>query len=114
MTHIVAPGPAARRQDFPESWRFDGKPLTWQAPSPRATVDRMSRLAMIAVLAAAVAAVLLNVVLLNRASSGNDPVGKLGPIAHLPAQGLRPAPAGRHPALDGPGPGGRQGRLGGS
>ena len=60
----------------------------------RATVDGMSRLAMIAVLAAAVAAVVLNVVLLNRASSGNDPVGKLGPIARLPAQGLRPAPPG--------------------
>ena len=49
---------------------------------------------MIAVLAAAVAAVMLNVVLLNRASSGNDPVGKLGPIARLPASGLGPAPPG--------------------
>ena len=54
----------------------------------------MSRLAMISVLAAAIAAIVLNVVLLNSAASGNDPVGKLGPIARLPSQGLRPAPPG--------------------
>lgn len=49
---------------------------------------------MTAVLAAAVAAVVINVLLLNRVSSSNDPVGKLGPIARLPSQGLRPPPPG--------------------
>ena len=37
------------------------------------------------VLAGAVAAVVLNVVLLNRASGGNDPVGRLRPTATVPA-----------------------------
>jgi hypothetical protein len=46
------------------------------------------------VLAAAASAVLLNVLLLNRASSSNDPVGKLSPTAHLPAQDLPAAPPG--------------------
>ena len=42
----------------------------------------MSRLATVAVvLAAAASAVLLNVLLLNQASSSNDPVGKLTPAA---------------------------------
>lgn len=55
----------------------------------------MTRFTTIAVvLAAAVAAVLLNVLLLNRASSSNDPVGKLTPTAHLPSQSLKPAPRG--------------------
>ncbi len=63
---------------------------------------------MIAVLAAAIAAVILNVVLLNSASSGNDPVGKLGPIARLPSQGLRPAPPGIIQPSTGPGPGRRR------
>ena len=55
----------------------------------------MTRLATITVvLAAAAAAVLLNVLLLDRASSSNDPVGKLSPTAYLPAKGLAPAPPG--------------------
>jgi hypothetical protein len=55
----------------------------------------MTRLATLTlVLAAAASAVLLNVLLLNQASSSNDPVGKLTPTAHLPAQGLPPAPPG--------------------
>jgi hypothetical protein len=55
----------------------------------------VTRVATIAVvLAAAAAAVLLNVLLLNRASSSNDPVGKLTPTAHLPRQSLVPAPRG--------------------
>jgi len=49
---------------------------------------------MIFVLVAAIAAITLNVVLLNSAASGNDPVGRLGPIARLPSQGLRPTPPG--------------------
>ncbi len=35
---------------------------------------------------AAAAAVLINVALLRTATSNNDPVGKLTPRAHLPAQ----------------------------
>ena len=55
----------------------------------------MTRLATLTlVLAAAASAVLLNVLLLNQASSSNDPVGKLTPTAHLPAQGLPAAPPG--------------------
>jgi hypothetical protein len=54
----------------------------------------MSRWATIFVLAAAIAAIILNVVLLNSAASSNDPVGKLGPIARLPSPGLHPAPPG--------------------
>lgn len=50
--------------------------------------------AIAAVLAAATVAVLLNVLLLNQASSSNDPVGKLTPTASIPAQKLRPAPKG--------------------
>lgn len=46
----------------------------------------MTRLAAaVAVVAAVAAAVLLNLVLLDRASSRNDPVGKLSPKANLPA-----------------------------
>jgi len=47
---------------------------------------------VVLVLAAAAAAVLLNLVLLDRASSRNDPVGKLRPQANLPAapQVVRP------------------------
>jgi hypothetical protein len=45
----------------------------------------MTRLATIALVLAAVAGVvLLNLVLLDRASSRNDPVGKLSPAAHVP------------------------------
>ena len=55
----------------------------------------MNRLASTAlVLAAGVAVVLLNLVLLHYGSSGNDPVGKLGPTARLPSQRISPAPAG--------------------
>lgn len=55
----------------------------------------MTRLAVFAVvLAAGAAAVLLNVLLLNQASSAGDPVGKLSPTAYLPARGLPPAPPG--------------------
>jgi hypothetical protein len=54
------------------------------------------------VLAAAGAVVLLNVVLLGRASSSSDPVGRLQPRANLPA-----APAGtvrpQHGPLEGEG-----------
>jgi hypothetical protein len=110
------------RRDFAESWRFaretlairsrpaypgrctvgkfNQKEVLDRAADPstpaetRQDVDSVSKLAMIAVVAAAVVAVLLNVVLLNSTSSGNDPVGKLGPIARLPARGLRPAPPG--------------------
>lgn len=53
----------------------------------------MSRFGSIAVvLAAAVVAVALNVLLLNTASSGNDPVGKLTPMASLPSQTEPQAP----------------------
>ena len=53
-------------------------------------------LSMIAVvLAAGAAAVLLNIVLLGNASSGDIPVGKLGPTAQMPTQQrLLPAPSG--------------------
>ena len=56
----------------------------------------MNRLASIVLIVAvaAVAAVFLNVLLLDQVSSSNDRVGKLGPIARLPAQGLPPAPPG--------------------
>jgi hypothetical protein len=42
-------------------------------------------IAVLLVAAAAAAAVLLNLVLLGRASAGNDPVGQLKPRANLPA-----------------------------
>ena len=42
-------------------------------------------LAVLLVAAAAAAAVLLNLLLLGRASAGNDPVGQLKPRANLPA-----------------------------
>jgi hypothetical protein len=42
-------------------------------------------LAVLLVAAAAAAAVALNVLLLGKASAGNDPVGRLSPKAHLPA-----------------------------
>jgi hypothetical protein len=54
----------------------------------------MSRLGMAVVVVAAVAAVLLNVLLLDRVSGGSDPVGKLGPIASLPGRPLPAAPPG--------------------
>ena len=52
--------------------------------------------AIVGVVIAVAAAILLNVVLLNRASSSSDPVGKLTPSARLPGQSRRlpPAPAG--------------------
>jgi hypothetical protein len=40
---------------------------------------------MVVVAAAVAAAVIVNLVLLDRASSANDPVGKLRPTANLPA-----------------------------
>ena len=44
------------------------------------------KLLVVLVAAAAVAAAIAaNVVLLGRASAGNDPVGRLSPRAHLPA-----------------------------
>jgi hypothetical protein len=44
------------------------------------------KLLVVVVAAAAVAAAIAaNVVLLGRASAGNDPVGRLSPRAHLPA-----------------------------
>jgi hypothetical protein len=48
---------------------------------------RLSTLALAALLigAAATAAVLVNVLLLGRASASNDPVGRLSPRTHLPA-----------------------------
>jgi hypothetical protein len=45
-------------------------------------------LAVLLVAAAAAAAVLLNLLLLGRASAGNDPVGQLKPRANLPAAPL--------------------------
>jgi hypothetical protein len=62
----------------------------------RATVGWMTRLATVALVLAAVAGVaLLNLVLLDRASSRNDPVGRLSPAAHLtttaPPGVVRPA-----------------------
>lgn len=42
-------------------------------------------LAALLVAAAAAAAVVLNLLLLGRASAGNDPVGQLKPRANLPA-----------------------------
>ena len=55
----------------------------------------MSRLALIAVVVTAlVAAVFLNVLLLDRVSAGSDPIGRFGPIANLPGQNLTPAPPG--------------------
>jgi hypothetical protein len=42
-------------------------------------------LAVLLVAAAAAAAVALNVLLLGKASAGNDPVGRLSPKANLPA-----------------------------
>ena len=42
-------------------------------------------LGVLLVAAAAAAAVLLNLLLLGRASAGNDPVGQLKPRANLPA-----------------------------
>ncbi len=42
-------------------------------------------LAVFLVAAAAAAAVVLNVLLLGKASAGNDPVGRLSPKANLPA-----------------------------
>jgi hypothetical protein len=41
-------------------------------------------LAVLLVAAAAAAAVALNVLLLGKASAGNDPVGRLSPAAKLP------------------------------
>jgi hypothetical protein len=48
---------------------------------------RVSRIVAAALLvgAAAAAAVLVNVLLLGRASASNDPVGRLSPRTHLPA-----------------------------
>jgi len=50
-------------------------------------------LVVLAVAAASAAAILLNLVLLGRASAQNEPVGKLTPRAHLPAPQwtIRPA-----------------------
>jgi hypothetical protein len=42
-------------------------------------------LVVLVVAAVAAAAVALNLLLLGRASAQNDPVGRLGPAAHLPA-----------------------------
>jgi hypothetical protein len=53
-------------------------------------------LVLLLVVAAAAVAVSLNIVLLRRASAGNDPVGRLSPRARLPAAPLwtiRPARA---------------------
>ena len=50
-------------------------------------------LAALLVGAAAAAAVLLNLVLLGRASAGNDPVGQLRPrLTNVPATPAAPAP----------------------
>ena len=94
----------SRQQNFPESCRIDGKTVAIRVRAG-ATVHHMSWLTILAVVAAAVAAIQLNIVLLNRASSSNDPVGKLGPIAQLPAPGLRPAPPGIIQPSPGPGRG---------
>jgi heme/copper-type cytochrome/quinol oxidase subunit 1 len=67
------------------------------------TIRDMNRLATTAVvLAAGVAVILLNLVLLHYGSSSNDPVGKLGPTAHLPTQRISPAPAGIVQPASGP------------
>jgi hypothetical protein len=46
---------------------------------------RRRLLVVLVVAAAAAAAIVANIVLLGRASAGNDPVGRLSPRAHLPA-----------------------------
>ncbi len=45
----------------------------------------MKLVATLLLVAAVAAAAVLNVVLLGRASTANDPIGKLRPQAHLPA-----------------------------
>jgi hypothetical protein len=56
-------------------------------------VTSQRALAVLLVAAAAAAAVALNVLLLGKASAGNDPVGKLRPIANLPAAATTTLPA---------------------
>jgi hypothetical protein len=56
-------------------------------------VTSQRALAVLLVAAAAAAAVALNVLLLGRASAGNDPVGKLGPSPQIPAAATTTLPA---------------------